>query len=92
MYGNDRYFATVPAGREAEIFGSTIRRLRLERGWTQEHLAHAAGLTTTYVGQLERGVKVASLTVVLQLARGLRVSPSDLLEDFTPPVLRSLRL
>jgi transcriptional regulator with XRE-family HTH domain len=82
----------VPAGREAEIFGSTIRRLRLEREWTQEHLAGAAGLTTTYVGQVERGAKVASLTVVLRLARGLGVSPTELLVDFTPTVIRSLRL
>ena len=82
----------MPAGREAEIFGSTVRRLRLAREWTQEHLADAAGLTTTYVGQVERGTKVASLTVVLRLARGLGVSPTDLLVDFTPAVLRSLRL
>jgi transcriptional regulator with XRE-family HTH domain len=82
----------VPAGREAEIFGATVRRLRLERGWTQEHLADAAGLTTTYVGQLERGVKVASLTVVLRLARGLGVPPTELLGDFTPGVMRTLRL
>jgi transcriptional regulator with XRE-family HTH domain len=82
----------VPAGREAEIFGLTIRRLRLERQWTQEHLADAAGVTTTYVGQVERGSKVASLTVVLRLARGLGVSPTDLLADFTPAVIRSLQL
>ncbi len=82
----------MPAGREAEIFGATIRRLRLDRGWTQEHLAHAAGLTTTYVGQVERGAKVASLTVLLRLARGFGASPTELLEAFTPAVLRSLRL
>lgn len=44
-------------GKEAEIFGSTVRRLRSNRGWTQERLAEAAGLTTTYVGQVERGRK-----------------------------------
>jgi len=82
----------VPAGREAEIFGSTVRRLRLERGWTQEHLAAAAGLTTTYVGQVERGAKVPSLTVVLRLARGLSLPPNQLLAEFTPTVLRGLRL
>ncbi|HEX8618218.1 MAG TPA: helix-turn-helix transcriptional regulator [Thermoanaerobaculia bacterium] len=82
----------MPAGREAEIFGATIRRLRLERGWTQEQLAHLAGLTTTYVGQIERGVKVASLTVVLRLARGLSLSPTEVLVDFTPALLRALRL
>jgi transcriptional regulator with XRE-family HTH domain len=81
----------VPAGREAEIFGATVRRLRLQVGCTQEQLAAAAGLTTTYVGQVERGVKVPSLTVVLRLAGGLAVPPADLLDDFTAGVLRSLR-
>jgi transcriptional regulator with XRE-family HTH domain len=81
----------VPRGREAEIFGAGLRRLRLEREWTQEQLADAAGLTTTYVGQVERGAKVPSLTVVLRLARGLAVTPAELLADFTPSLMRSLR-
>jgi transcriptional regulator with XRE-family HTH domain len=62
----------------------------MQRGWTQEELAHASGLTTTYVGQVERGLKVASLTVVLRLACGLSVAPAELLIDFTPPVLRAI--
>lgn len=78
--------------REANIFGETIRAIRLERGWTQEDLADAAGLTATYVGQVERGDKVPSLTVVLKLARGLSVPPGDLLSGFTAGVLKSLRL
>jgi transcriptional regulator with XRE-family HTH domain len=57
-----------------------------------EDLAHAAGLTATYVGQVERGDKVPSLTVVLKLARGLTVTPADLLAGFSPSVLRTLRL
>ncbi|HWW59979.1 MAG TPA: helix-turn-helix transcriptional regulator [Thermoanaerobaculia bacterium] len=69
-----------------------MRRLRSERGWTQEDLAGAAGLTATYVGQVERGDKVPSLTVVLKLARGLSTSPSELLSVFTPSVLRTLKL
>lgn len=75
-----------------EIFGGTVRRLRLAKGWTQEDLADAASLTTTYVGQVERGDKVPSLTVVLKLARGLSVPPTDLLGGFTATVLRNLRL
>jgi transcriptional regulator with XRE-family HTH domain len=78
--------------REAKIFGEGIRRLRKERDWTQEDLADAASLTATYVGQIERGDKVPSLTVVLKLARGFRVSPSELLAPFSPGVMRSLRL
>jgi transcriptional regulator with XRE-family HTH domain len=78
--------------REGKIFGEGIRRLRTERGWTQEDLADAASLTSTYVGQVERGDKVPSLTVVLKLARGLRVSPAELLAPFSAGVMRSLRL
>lgn len=77
---------------EGKIFGATIRKLRAQREWTQEDLADAAGLTTTYVGQVERGDKVPSLTVVLKLARGLAVAPADLLVGFSPSVLRTLRL
>jgi transcriptional regulator with XRE-family HTH domain len=82
----------VAKAREGEIFGATVRRLRTERGWTQEDLADAAGLTTTYVGQVERGDKVPSLTVVLKLARGLGVAPPDLLADLSIHVVRKLRL
>jgi len=82
----------VSRGREAEIFGSAIRRVRSERGWSQERLAEAAGLTTTYVGQIERGVRIPSLTVVLKLARGLGVTPSALLDVFSASVLRTLKL
>ena len=78
--------------REGEIFGATVRRLRTGHGWTQEDLADAAGLTTTYVGKVERGDKVPSLTVVLKLARGLGVAPGDLLVDFAPALVRKLRL
>ncbi|HEV8432147.1 MAG TPA: helix-turn-helix transcriptional regulator [Thermoanaerobaculia bacterium] len=82
----------MASGREGEIFGATVRRIRLARGWTQEDLADAAGLTTTYVGQVERGDKVPSLTVVLKLARGLGIPPADLFDGFPPAVLRRLSL
>ena len=77
--------------REGKIFGATVRRFRTERGWTQEDLADAARLTTTYVGQVERGDKVPSLSVVLRLARGLSVAPAELLAGFTPVVLRAMK-
>jgi transcriptional regulator with XRE-family HTH domain len=82
----------VASAREGEIFGQTVRQLRLERGWTQEDLADAAGLTATYVGQVERGDKVPSLTVVLKLARGLSTTPSEMLKTFSTAVLRQLKL
>lgn len=58
--------------------------------WTQEDLAERAGLTTTYVGQVERGDKVPSLTVILKLAHALNVLPSELMEAFGHVVQRGL--
>jgi transcriptional regulator with XRE-family HTH domain len=81
----------VARTKEGEIFGQTVRQLRASRRWTQEDLADAAGLTATYVGQVERGDKVPSLTVVLKLARGFGIAPDELLVGFSSPVLRQLK-
>jgi transcriptional regulator with XRE-family HTH domain len=78
----------VPKAREAAIFGEIVRRVRKEHAWTQEDLAEHAGLTTTYVGQVERGDKVPSLTVVLRLSLALEVLPSDMLQIFGFTLLR----
>jgi transcriptional regulator with XRE-family HTH domain len=67
---------------EAEWFGATIRRLREERGLTQAALAEAASLSTTYLGILERGENVPTLTVLLHLARALRLHPAEIFRDY----------
>ena len=67
---------------EAEKFGAVVRRLREEKGLTQEELAERAGIRATYVGFIERGDNVPTLTIVIQIASALRVRPSDLLRDF----------
>jgi len=77
---------------EAEIFGKRVRQLRLAAGWTQEQLAEAAGITTTYTSDLERGTKVPSLSVVLRLSRALGVSVDDVLRDFTIEAVRRMKL
>lgn len=52
-------------------FGRTVRRLRLEKGWSQEELAAEAGLHRTYVSQLERGIRNPTLTLIAKLAKAL---------------------
>jgi transcriptional regulator with XRE-family HTH domain len=44
---------TVP--RPPETFGERVRRLRGERGWTQEELAWEAGVSQAQISLLERG-------------------------------------
>ena len=77
---------------EAEIFGKRLRQLRLDAGWTQEQLAEAAGITTTYTSDLERGTKVPSLTIVLRISRAFRMSVADLLRDFSVDAVRRMPL
>jgi transcriptional regulator with XRE-family HTH domain len=77
---------------EAEIFGKRLRQLRLAAGWTQEQFAEAAGITTTYTSDLERGTKVPSLTILLRVSRAFKVSVSELLRDFTIDGVRRMKL
>jgi transcriptional regulator with XRE-family HTH domain len=67
---------------EAEKFGMIVRRLREARRLTQEELAERADVSVTYVGFVERGDNVPTLTIILQIAAALEVRPSDLLRDF----------
>lgn len=78
--------------REAEMFGDAMKRLREKRGFTQEALAHEAGITSSYAGQVERGQRVPSLTVILKIARALKVDASELLSVFSYDTLRRLRM
>ncbi|HEX7154393.1 MAG TPA: helix-turn-helix transcriptional regulator [Thermoanaerobaculia bacterium] len=66
---------------EAELFGATVRRIREERGLSQDRLCEAAGLSQRYLSALERGENSPTLTVILQLCDALGVSPAELLEE-----------
>ena len=57
-------------------FGSVVRNLRSERGWSQERLAEHADLNRTYLGEIERGVAIPSLASASKIASafGLRLS------------------
>jgi transcriptional regulator with XRE-family HTH domain len=63
------------------IVGQNIRRLRLERGLTQEQLAFEADLDLTYVGGIERGRRNPSLLVMARIAAALGSTPKSLLNS-----------
>lgn len=48
-----------------------MKRLRKQRGWSQEALADEAGLDRTYISGIERVVKNPTITVVERLASAL---------------------
>ncbi len=67
---------------EAKKFGAVVRKLREARGLTQDQLAERAGVSATYIGFIERGDNVPTLTIILQIASALKVRPSEMLRDF----------
>jgi transcriptional regulator with XRE-family HTH domain len=67
--------------RLGQALGINVRRLRKERGLSQEALADAVGLAPTYVGQIERGLRNPTLDVVERFAEVLGAAPLDLLTD-----------
>ena len=77
------------------MFGAALKRLREERGMSQEKLANHSRLgsdpmTSSFISDLERGLKVPSLTTILKLSHALDCPVADLLADFTPTNVRRL--
>lgn len=64
-----------------KIIGANVRRLRVERGLTQEHVAHEAEIDLTYLGGIERGRRNPSASVLGRIAASLAVHPRDLFDD-----------
>ena len=60
------------------IIGWNLRRLRVERGLSQERLALAAGIDRAYVGRVERGSENVTITTLEAMARALAVSVAAL--------------
>lgn len=57
-----------------------MKRLRKERGWSQEALADEAGLDRTHGSGVERVVKNPTITVVERIATALNCRLGDLLD------------
>lgn len=67
----------------AKIFGMQIKKYRKSLNISQEELGERSGLHSTYIGQIERGEKNASLESIQKLSRGLNISIAQLFECFT---------
>jgi transcriptional regulator with XRE-family HTH domain len=57
-----------------DTFSANVRRLREQRGWSQELLAFESGLSVGHVSKIERSERNPGVRTVSKLARGLDVS------------------
>ena len=63
--------------------GKNIRKYRKQRGLTLEALAEKVGLSTNYVGALERGEKALALKTLINIVDALDITADMVLCDVT---------
>src|ERR1700724_3180712 len=62
-----------------EVFATNLRRLRHEKGLSQDDLAYEAEVSRSYLSQLEKGAFYTSLKIIGRLAEALGAEPAELL-------------
>lgn len=55
-----------------------IKEWRLKRKLTQEELSKLSGISASYIGDLERGEKEPTISVLCRIAEALKVDIKDL--------------
>lgn len=64
----------------SKLIGQRIRNYRTQQKLSQERLAELSGCHPTYIGQVERGEKNATLESIEKIASALNVPLSQLFE------------
>lgn len=62
--------------------GKKIKEERIEKGYTQEELGEKIDSTGSYIGQIERGERNASMAKIVLIAEALNVSIDYLTGNF----------
>lgn len=62
-------------------FGKQVRKLRLEKGLSQEALAHEADLDRTYIPSIEKGERNISISVIEKIAKALKTKIADIFNE-----------
>ena len=64
----------------AKAFGAVVRKLREQKGISQDSFAFDCGINRSYYGHIERGRYSPTLYTVHRIAVGLGISVSDLMQ------------
>ncbi|MCV7419315.1 helix-turn-helix transcriptional regulator [Mycobacterium yunnanensis] len=68
-------------GQLQRVVGRNLRRIRLDRDFSQEAFANHMGVHRTYLGSVERGERNLTLQTLEKIADFLGVDPRDLLNE-----------
>ncbi len=66
---------------EKAALGKRIREARVKKGYTQRTLASEAGIGLMYLGEIERGIKMPSLSIFIKIIEALDISADYVLRD-----------
>ncbi|ARP98079.1 helix-turn-helix domain-containing protein [Pseudorhodoplanes sinuspersici] len=61
------------------LVGENVRRIRQDRGLTQEQFADLSGFSQQYLSGLERGRRNPTVVTLFELATALKAQPVELL-------------
>lgn len=64
----------------AKVVGQRIRQRRLELGYSQEYTSEKAGVHPTYIGQVERGEKNATIESIEKICIALDYPMEELFD------------
>lgn len=66
--------------QEQKKLGQTIKKLRTEKGFTQESLAGEAQINVSYLAKIENGYINVSLRYLIKISKALQLKVADLFE------------
>jgi transcriptional regulator with XRE-family HTH domain len=72
------------------LLGTRLRNTRRSKGWTLREIAERAGITESFLSQLERDVSSPSIATLQRICRAMGVSIGEVLEE-GQPVARLVR-
>ena len=61
--------------------GAAIREARVERGISQEELAHKAGTDRSYLSSIERGAQNPGIVSILRMAHAMDMTATELFAE-----------
>ena len=64
-----------------KVLGKNIKKVRKEKGYTQDYVAEQINVSTDLLRSIENGRNIGSITTLLNICNFLQVSPNTLFDE-----------
>ena len=72
-----------------EVCGSVIKKIRTQKGMTQEELAWKCDVDKVFIYRIESGINQPTITTLFKVAKGLNISCSLLISQIEEELKKS---